>query len=231
MIRAALASFALAALGCRSSGGASGPHVQDSAEGTPRTFVSINRILAGRYRAIAPSCIGQQYVVRTADGSVQLAQGLPMRPGDIAEFRNFLPDVPTNVTAFDAPGNAVMFSPNLVRPYNVTAEGTETFSFWRYQFSEPGVYEYFDTNMGEPGRKVVDSYYGTVSFIGESTAPKGVVCVDPAACLATAECMRGEAPPGTNCCACIGVCCTTDVHCANVNTCLRGRCVDAQTGQ
>jgi hypothetical protein len=230
-LASALALLALAVPGCRGTGAVQGPHVQDSAEGAPRTFISINRILSGRYRAIAPSCIGQQYLVRTADGSVQLDQGLSMRPGDVAEFDNFLPDVPTNVTALDAPGDAVMFSPNLVRPYNIRTEAGETFSFWRYRFPEAGVYEYFDTNMGEPGRKVVDSYYGTVSFIGESSAPKGVVCVDPPACLASAECMRGGAAPGTNCCACIGVCCTLDEHCATANTCLRGRCVDAQTGQ
>lgn len=204
------------------------PSVQDSAKGEPRALISINRILAGRYRAIAPSCIGQQYRIRGGIG-IEPASGLPMRPGQIAEFRNYLPDVPTNVTSLDAP--APLFSPNLVRPYNIQTDGDETFSYWRYAFPNPGVYEYFDTNMGEPGRKVVDSYYGTVSYIGESSAPKGVVCVDPPSCVASVECLNGTAPIGTTCCACVGVCCTTDNECTSDRTCLRGRCVDRETGE
>jgi hypothetical protein len=202
--------------------------VQDSAKGSPRISVSLNRILSGRYRAIAPSCIGQQYLVRNPSG-IQLAGGLPMRPGQIVEFRNYQPDVPTNITALSAP--APLFSPNLVKPYNLQPEGDETYSYWRYAFPKPGVYEYFDTNMGEPGRKVVDSYYGTVSYIGESNAPKAVVCVDEPNCVASAECLAGTAPAGTVCCACVGVCCTTDAHCTSDKTCLRGRCVDRETGE
>jgi hypothetical protein len=204
------------------------PSVQDSARGEPRATVSINRILSGRYRAIAPACIGQQYRIRGING-IEPATGLPMRPGHIVEFRNYLPDVPTNVTALESP--APLFSPNLVRPYNIRTEGDETFSYWRYAFPEPGVYEYFDTNMGEPGRKVVDSYYGTVSYIGESNAPKAVVCVDPPACVTSRECLNGTAPAGTVCCACIDVCCTTDNECNTDKTCLRGRCVDIDTGE
>jgi hypothetical protein len=204
------------------------PSVQDSAPGNPRATVSLNRIIAGRYRAIAPACIGQQYRIR-GGAEIQPALGLPMRPGQIVEFRNYLPEVPTNVTALDAP--APLFSPSLVRPYNIVTEGDETFSYWRYAFPQPGVYEYFDTNMGEPGRKVVDSYYGTVSFIGESNAPKAVVCVDAPGCVASLECLNGTAPEGTVCCACVGVCCTTDAECNTDKTCLRGRCVDRDTGE
>jgi hypothetical protein len=152
-----------------------------------------------------------------------------MRPGQIVEFRNYQSEVPTNVTSLSAP--AALFSPNLVKPYNLRTEGTETYSFWRYQFPQPGVYEYFDTNMGEPGRKVVDSYYGTVSYIGESSAPKAVVCVDAPNCVASAECLTGTAPAGTVCCACVGVCCEKDFNCTTDKTCLRGRCVDRETGQ
>ncbi len=152
-----------------------------------------------------------------------------MRPGQIAEFRNYQPEVPTNVTSLSAP--APLFSPNLVKPYNVRTESDETYSYWRYAFPQPGVYEYFDTNMGEPGRKVVDSYYGTVSYIGESNAPKAVVCVDPPNCVASAACLAGTAPAGTACCTCMGVCCETDAHCTTDKTCLRGRCVDRETGQ
>jgi hypothetical protein len=202
--------------------------VQDSAEGTPRISVSMNRIISGRYRTIAPTCIGQQYVVSNP-ADIQPAGGLSMRPGQIVEFRNYQPDVPTNVTSLSSP--SALFSPNLVKPYNFRVESDETYSFWRYQFPQPGVYEYFDTNMGEPGRKVVDSYYGTVSYIGESNAPKAVVCVDPPNCVASAECLAGTAPAGTTCCTCMSVCCTVDANCTADKTCLRGRCVDKETGE
>jgi hypothetical protein len=205
--------------------------VQDSAKGEPRVSVSLNRILSGRYRTIAPMCIGQQYLVQPPAGEpVQPAGGLAMRPGQIVEFRNYQPEVPTNITSLSAP--APLFSPNLVKPYNTRTEGKETFSYWRYAFPEPGVYEYFDTNMGDPGRKVVDSYYGTVSYIGESDAPKAVVCVDAPGCVASAECLNGTAPEGTNCCSCLGVCCEkTELNCTTDKTCVRGRCVDLETGQ
>jgi hypothetical protein len=204
--------------------------VQDSAKGEPRVSVSLNRILSGHYRAISPLCIGQQYLVRPPAGEpVQPTSGLAMRPGQIVEFRNYQPEVPTNITSLSAP--APLFSPNLVKPYNTRTEGKETFSYWRYAFPEPGVYEYFDTNMGDPGRKVVDTYYGTVSYIGESDAPKAVVCVDAPGCVASAECVSGTAPEGTHCCSCLGVCCATDANCTTAKTCLRGRCVDKETGQ
>jgi hypothetical protein len=202
--------------------------IQDSAKGDPRISVSMNRIISGRYRTIAPMCIGQQYVV-SDPADIQPAGGLSMRPGQIVEFRNYQADVPTNVTSLSAP--SALFSPNLVKPYNVRTESHETYSYWRYQFPKPGVYEYFDTNMGEPGRKVVDSYYGTVSYIGESNAPKAVVCVDPPNCVASAECLAGTAPEGTACCTCLSVCCEVDAHCTADKTCLRGRCVDKETGE
>lgn len=222
------ALLALSLAACKGPVESGAPTVQDSAQGSPRTVVSLNRVLQGRYRAIAPACIGQQYRIRGGAG-IEPASGLPMKPGHIVEFRNYLPDVATNVTALDAP--APLFSPNLVRPYNVGTEEGETFSAWRYAFPKPGVYEYFDTNMGEPGRKLVDSYYGTVTYIGESSAPKGVVCVDAPNCTASPECLAGTAPEGTVCCSCPGVCCTTDAECTLGNTCLRGRCVDSDTGE
>ncbi|HEX8537320.1 MAG TPA: hypothetical protein VF664_07630 [Cystobacter sp.] len=213
--------------------------VQDSAEGAARVSVAFNRITSGRYRAIAPTCIGQRYVLRSsnADGGtaippgepLALEGGLAMKPGQVVEFRNYQPDIPTNVTSLSAP--APLFSPNLVRPYNTRTEGKETFSFWRYAFVQPGAYEYFDTNMGTPGRQVVDSYYGTVTYVGESNAPRAVVCVDPPTCVASADCLAGSAPEGTVCCTCPGVCCETDLHCSLDKTCLRGRCVDKDTGE
>ena len=157
------------------------------------------------------------------------ASGLSMRPEQIVEFRNYQPDVATNVTSLSSP--SPLFSPNLVRPYNVSTESGETYSYWRYSFPKPGVYEYFDTNMGSPGRQVVDSYYGTVTYVGETNAPKAVVCVDPPSCQATPECLAGTAPEGTVCCACVSVCCQTDAECTTDKTCLRGRCVDIETGE
>lgn len=209
------------------------PSVQDSARAEARVSVSLNRTLQGRYRTIAPFCVGRQYRVTPpgagTPGEVVPAGGLPMNPGHTAEFRNYMPDVPSNVTSLDAP--APMFSPNLVRPYNVARDGDEEYSFWRLTFPAPGTYEYFDTNMGEPGRKIVDSYYGTVSFVGESSAPRAIVCVDPQGCVSSMECLTGAASPDTTCCTCIGVCCQTDAECDPSRTCLRGKCVDRDTGE
>ncbi len=224
-----LLAFALCLAACKSPPADFQP-VQDSAKGTPRISVSLNRIISGRYRAISPSCIGQQYTVRGAPAAeFPRASGLSMRPEQIVEFRNYQPDVSTNVTSLSSP--SPLFSPNLVRPYNVATESGETYSFWRFAFPRPGVYEYFDTNMGSPGREVVDSYYGTVTYVGESDAPKAVVCVDPPNCQATPECLAGTAPEGTVCCACVSVCCETDEQCTTDKTCLRGRCVDLETGE
>ncbi|HYO68593.1 MAG TPA: hypothetical protein VEU33_21180 [Archangium sp.] len=225
-----LLAFALCLAACKGPVPADFQPVQDSAKGSPRVSVSINRIIAGRYRTIAPTCIGQQYTVRGAPATeFPRAGGLSMRPEQIVEFRNYQPDVATNVTSLSSP--SPLFSPNLVRPYNVGNEGGEAYSYWRYAFPKPGVYEYFDTNMGEPGRKVVDSYYGTVSYIGESNAPRAVVCVDPPNCQATPECLAGTAPEGTVCCTCLSVCCETDNQCTTDKTCLRGRCMDKETGE
>jgi hypothetical protein len=239
-MRVCLLSLALALAACKETPPAGFRSIQDSAEGAPRVSVALNRISAGLYRAIAPSCIGQRYLVRapasTPGGALEPASepfiaegGLAMRPGQIVEFRNYQPDVPSNVTSLSAP--APLFSPNLVRPYNTRTEGKETFSYWRHAFPVAGAYEYFDTNMGTPGRQVVDSYYGTVTYVGESNAPRAVVCVDPPECEASAACLAGLAPAGTVCCACPGVCCETPRHCALDKTCLRGRCVDKDTGE
>lgn len=222
--RAALLFLAAAALQACKGPPSEVPSVQDSAEGEPRTRVSLNRILEGHYRAIAPACVGQQYRIDPAAEQVTVAGGLPMRPGDIVEFRNYLPDVPSNVTALDAP--APMYSPNLVRPYNPGEEAGEAYSYWRYALPLPGVYEFFDTNQGEPGRRVVDSYYGTVTFVGESSGPRGVICVDPPGCVASLDCLNGRAAAGITCCSCPGICCGTDTDCTPATTCLRGRCVD-----
>ena len=237
-----LLCLALGLSACRETLPADFRPIQDSAPGAARVSVALNRITSGRYRALAPTCIGQRYVTRVPGkdekdsdtalppgAPLELAGGLAMRPGQVVEFRNYQPDIPTNVTSLTAP--AALFSPNLVRPYNTRTEGKETFSYWRYAFPVAGAYEYFDTNMGTPGRQVVDSYYGTVTYVGESDAPRAVVCVDPPECVASADCLTGSAPEGTVCCACPSVCCETDVHCTLDRTCLRGRCVDKETGE
>jgi hypothetical protein len=207
------------------------PDVQFSSTRQPRAglVISLNRVVMGKMTSISPRCVGQRFEITLPapgrPGSVQPAGGLPIRPGDTAEFRNFLPEVPANVTSLSAP--AVMFSPNLVKPYNFVREGTDEFSFWRFTFPLPGSYVFFDTNMGDPGRKVVDAYYGTVTYVGESDAPRGVVCVDEPGCLAAPECLTESPPAG--CCQCIGVCCDSDSQCSAGKMCLRGRCVNSDS--
>ena len=222
----ALAALVFVAAGCKGPE-STVPSVQMSADALPRVTVSLNRVITGQYRTIAPICVGQRYRITLPEGgtpgAIAPATGLPVRPGDTAEFRNYMADVPANVTSLEAEP-APMFSPNLVRPYNIVTEEGETFSFWRYTFPEAGVYEFFDTNMGTPGRPIVDSYYGTVTYVGETDAPKGVVCVDAPGCSTDFSCLgtgRSE-----DCCSCIGVCCDNDEQCGSGMACLRNRCVD-----
>lgn len=114
---------------------------------------------------------------------------LTVEVGTTVEWRNLSPAVPVNVTSLSDP--PALFSPNLSEGYQLGTQDGKTFSWWRYTFAKPGVYEYFDTNSGEPGKKVVDPYYGTVTYVGLSpTLPTGVVCVHA---------------PGSR--ACVGVCC------------------------
>jgi hypothetical protein len=187
------------------------PNVQPSADAEPRWTIDLNRILNGRYASYRPRCID-------------------IREDQTVEFRNFLPDVPTNVTAIDAP--APLYSPNLVRPYNYVGPSDEdnplcasdaerergecpAFSYWRHTFDTPGVYDWIDTNQGAPGRKIVDAYYGTETFIG----------VDPNTPLATI-CVTSEDPS-----VCEGVCCETDADCTTGTRCTKneneavGRCL------
>ena len=63
--------------------------------------------------------------------------------------------------------------------------------------------------------------------IGETDAPKGVVCVDAANCSTDFSCLGAGA--STECCSCIGVCCDTDDQCGSGMACLRNRCVDPAT--
>jgi len=204
-----------AAAGCDSSPFLDAPAVQASDDGEPRHKISLNRVINGRFRAYLPRCL---------DG---------VRPDDVVEFRNFLTEVPTNVTSISAPDGAVLYSPNLVRPYNyvgtdspdndlcdvVDGEGQCTsrpaFSYWRKRFAMAGVYDWIDTNQGDVGRKIVDPYYGTETFVGiDPNTPVATVCVDVA---------------GGDLCA--GVCCSGDADCTGENVCNKlegeavGRCL------
>lgn len=180
--------------------------VQASVDETPRWRMDINRVMNGIYRPLFPRCNDK------------------IRPGHTVEFRNFLPEVPANVTSISAPETAALYSPNLVRPYNYVSasnpENTacadnecEPYSYWRVTFEKAGVYDWMDTNQGAPGRKVVDDYYGTVTFVGlDPNTPLATICVDD----------------GTGVCA--GVCCSSDADCVGTNRCTRasyeavGRC-------
>lgn len=180
------------------------PAVQDSAAAPARWVVDINRIRDGVFRPFAPRCLDK------------------VRPGQTVEFRNYMPSVPANVTGIAGP--EPLYSPNLVRPYNYVgpddpendlcetrrADGTcakrPAWSYWRRTFETPGVYDWIDTNQGEPGRKVVDPYYGTVTFVGtDPDSPTGTLCV--------------RRPDGSGC---EGVCCTRDEDCKAGTKCLRG---------
>ncbi len=189
------------------------PFIQASAEAEPRWTVDINRVTDGIYRSYRPRCMDS------------------VRGGHTVEFRNYMPEVPTNVTSIAGP--EPLYSPNLVRPYNyvgpddeentlcevVAEDGTCTkrpsWSYWRFTFEIPGVYDWLDTNQSAPGRKVVDPYYGTVTFVGiDPSSPFGTICVREA--------------DGTGCDA---VCCTTDADCQGINKCFKtdldveGRCL------
>ena len=74
-----------------------GPAIQDSTDKTPRWQVDINRVRDGVLRTHSPGCLDELQI------------------GHTVEFRNFMPEIPTNVTGLSGP--APLYSPNLVRPY------------------------------------------------------------------------------------------------------------------
>lgn len=133
-------------------------------------------------------------IVRVTEEGTFGPSCLVIEAGQTVEFRNMSPDVPTNITSLGSP--AELYSPNMATPYNSAEEDdvsgeAKRYSYWRHTFGAPGVYEYYNTNTGDPGRKVVDPYYGTVTFVGISDSVKtGVICV--------------ETPGGNQC---DGVCC------------------------
>jgi hypothetical protein len=191
------------------------PVVLDSASAKARWTVDLNRVLDGVFRSYRPRCIDS------------------VRIGQTVEFRNWNPEISANVTSLaQPPDSATLFSPNLVRPYNYVGRDDPDnklceqggpggctlkahYSYFRYTFEVPGVYDWIDTNASTPGRKVVDPYYGTVTFVGiDPSSPFGTVCV------------RDEDGKG-----CESVCCTSDDDCEGGQRCFRtevdavGRCL------
>ncbi len=200
-------------LGCDSiEGFQSAPFVQKSADAQPRWRFDLNRVRDGVFVTYRPRCTDE------------------VRLGHTVEFRNFLPEIPTNVTTIAGP--VPLYSPNLVRPYQyigpedpendlctVEEGGTclerPAWSFWRFTFDRPGVYDWLDTNQSTPGRKVVDPYYGTETFIGfDPSSPFGTICV-----------------PDDSGAGCEGVCCANDGECSGNTRCFKsefdavGRCL------
>jgi len=194
--------------GCDSAGLREAPLVQFSESGNPAWKININRVVDGVFRSYMPRCIDSVDV------------------GDVVEFRNYMPDIPANVTGIAGP--AALYSPNLQAPYNFIGEDDSRnticievgedgscvrrpqWSFWRTRFDVSGVYDWIDTNSGEPGRKVVDPYYGTVTFVGvDPNTPFGTICVNEA--------------DGSGC---DSVCCSSDSDCAGDTVCVRSK-VDA----
>lgn len=117
--------------------------------------------------------------------------------GSTVQWENKTPSVPANITSVGEPEE--LFSPNLQGPY-VT---------WAHTFEGSGFFSYYDTNTGDPGRRVVDAYYGTVTFVGVSdTTELGAVC--------------GQQAGST-----LGACCCTDFDCdAPSQACVANTCTE-----
>lgn len=151
-------------------------------------------------QASSPGSPGGRIVNITPEGDLA-PSCLTVNAGQTVEFRNQAPLVPTNITSLGEPTE--LFSPNLLLPYNKGTDGDEVFAFWRHTFASPGVFEYYDTNGGDPGKKVVDPYYGTVTFVGISdSVHTGVICVKTSG---------GDQ--------CEGVCCVTNADCPKSQCC------------
>ncbi len=134
---------------------------------------------------------GGRIVELTPEGTIS-PPCLVITVGQTVEFRN-LADRPGDITSLGSPTE--LYSPNLISPGPTT---------WRHTFNTLGVFEYYDSTSGDPGRKVVDPYYGTVTFVGLSEdIQTGAICVkskggsecDNVCCVkAVGDC------PSTQCC-------------------------------
>jgi plastocyanin len=88
--------------------------------------------------------------------------------GDTVQWTNADVGIPADVTSPEEP--LELYSPNLQGPY----------TSWSHTFNKVGQFPYYDTQSGDPGRAVVDAYYGTVTWVGASDdAHRGQVCVRP----------------------------------------------------
>lgn len=149
----------------------------------------------------------------TAEGDLN-PPCLVIKPGDTVEFRNYAPEITVNVTSLTEPPE--LYSPTLVAPYpNVGEDESGRYIWWRHTFNKVGVFEYYDTFAGDPGKKVVDPYYGTVTFVGLSANLKtGVVCARE---------------PGSA--VCLGVCCKSnfvDDGSYGEDECPKAQCCDPE---
>ncbi|MSQ83744.1 MAG: hypothetical protein EXR77_12810 [Myxococcales bacterium] len=133
-------------------------------------------------------------VVRMTDDGLELPCAV-IDVGQTIEWRNMYPAIAANVTGF---GTTELYSPSIIAGGPVGSEiekgSVKAYAYWRHTFATAGVYEYFDTNRGEPGQKVVDPYYGTVTYVGVSASLQtGVVCVrEPGSDQCTAVCCLGH---------------------------------------
>ena len=124
------------------------------------------------------------FVSIAADGFVPSCKAIDA--GDTVQWENKQPNVPANVTSLEEP--LELYSPNMQGEY-VT---------WAHTFASTGLYEYYDTNSGDPGRKVVDAYYGSVTYVGVSASTSlGAICVntdeaESPCCCTSLDCGVGE---------------------------------------
>lgn len=117
--------------------------------------------------------------------------------GDTVQWQNLDENIPANVTSLEEPPE--LYSPNL--------QGRN--SKWSHTFKGDGLFAYFDTHSGDPGRPVVDAYYGTVSYVGASeTAQRGTICV------------RVDGDRGEGACCCTSLDCNLGLSCDVANICV-----------
>lgn len=105
--------------------------------------------------------------------------------GDTVQWTNEDPEIPGDVTSLSTPPE--LYSPNLQGEYES----------WSHTFERTGLFEYYNTQSGDPGRRVVDAYYGTVTYVGTSpNTQRGVVCVqgdsDAPCCCSNLDCDVGS---------------------------------------
>lgn len=156
---------------------------------------------------------------RPRDTDVRITKELAFKPACVAIrerqtiewwIEEGAPQVSVNVTSLGTP--VELFSPSLVPPLFCDPDKPDTLC-WRHSFERAGCFPYYDTNSGSPGRPVVDDYYGTVSYIGQSDdVQRGLVCV------------AGMDAQGRRV-TCQGVCCNANFDCEPGFACQKGRCV------